>query len=47
MKAAERFVGRWRIVSMECGDADYLDMEVAAHITSKGDLTGQFHFGLV
>lgn len=47
MKAAERFVGRWRIVSMECWDADYLDMEVAAHITIKGDLTGEFQFGLV
>jgi len=45
--AAEGFVGRWRIASMECRDADYLDMEVAAYITLKNDLTGEFQFGLV
>ena len=32
---------------MECWDADYFDMEVAAHVTIRNDLTGEFQFGLV
>lgn len=40
-------VGTWRIVWMEAWEADYLDMEVPAHITVRKDLTGEFQFGLV
>lgn len=48
MKKAERaFVGEWRITEMEVWDADYLDMEVHAHITIRKDLSGEFQFGLV
>ncbi len=41
------YSGRWRIVSMECWDAHYFDMEVAAHINIEDDLSGEFQFGLV
>jgi len=41
------FVGEWRITEMEAWDAEYLDMEVPAHITIRKDLTGDFQFGLV
>ena len=41
------YPGRWRIVSMEYWDADYFDMEVAAHITIEDDLSGEFQFGCV
>lgn len=48
MKKMDRaFVGQWRITEMEAWDADYLDMEVPAHITIRKDLTGEFQFGLV
>jgi len=41
------YIGRWRIVSMECWDAAYFDMEAAAHIIIREDLLGEFQFGLV
>ena len=48
MKKSEKVVvGTWRITSMEAWDADYLDMEVPAHITIRDDLTGAFQFGLL
>lgn len=40
-------LGTWRITDMEVWDADYFDMEVAAHVTIHNDLTGEFQFGLV
>ena len=46
-KAAQTVVGTWRIVHMDGWDADYVDMEVPAHITIRKDLTGEFQFGLV
>ncbi len=46
-KAANIFIGHWRITEMESWDADYFDMEVPAHITIRKDLTGEFQFGLV
>lgn len=46
-KAGQNMIGLWRITGMEVWDADYVDMEVAAHITIRPDLTGQFQFGLV
>lgn len=47
MKSAKPVVGTWRITGMEVWDADYFDMEVAAHVTIRNDLTGEFQFGLV
>lgn len=46
-KTKKTVVGTWRITSMEVWDADYFDMEVAAHINIRADLTGEFQFGLV
>lgn len=46
-KAAQTFVGTWRITEMEVWDAEYFDMEVPAHFTIRKDLTGEFQFGLV
>ena len=46
-KTGKRVVGIWRITDMEVWDADYFDMEVAAHVTIRNDLTGEFQFGLV
>lgn len=48
MKNIEKAViGNWRIMGMEVWDADYIDMDVPAHITIRKDLTGEFQFGLV
>jgi excisionase family DNA binding protein len=48
MKKTEKLVvGIWRITGMEVWDADYFDMEVAAHVTIRNDLTGEFQFGRV
>ena len=48
MKKTEKVVvGSWRITGMEVWDVDYFDMEVAAHVTIRNDLTGEFQFGLV
>ena len=41
------FLGAWRIVQMELWDADYLDLEVPAHITFETDRLGSFQFGAV
>ena len=41
------FLGAWRIVQMELWDADYLDLEVAAHITFDKNRLGSFQFGAV
>jgi hypothetical protein len=46
-KAANIFIGNWRITEMEAWDADYFDMEVSAYLTIRKDLTGEFQFGLV
>jgi hypothetical protein len=46
-KSDKTVVGTWRITGMEVWDADYFDMEVAAHVTIRNDLTGEFQFGLV
>ena len=46
-KAAQPFVGNWRITEMEAWDAGYSDMAVPAHITIRNELTGEFQFGLV
>jgi hypothetical protein len=46
-KAPNPFTGRWRIVSMEQWDQDYVDEEEEGYFefTDKG--WGQFHFGYV
>jgi len=46
-KSEKTVVGKWRVTGMEVWDADYFDMEVAAHVTIRNDLTGEFQFGLV
>jgi hypothetical protein len=46
-KAGKVVAGTWRITDMEVWDAEYLDMEVPAHITIRSDLTGEFQFGLL
>jgi hypothetical protein len=40
-------VGRWRIVSMEQWDQDYVDMVAPGHIAFNKGGTGQLHFGCV
>jgi hypothetical protein len=40
-------VGRWRIVSMELWDQEYLDLEGPAHIVFKRGRLGSFQFGAV
>lgn len=48
MKKSEKAVsGTWRITGMEVWDADYVDVEVPAHVTIRDDLTGTLQFGLV
>ena len=37
-------VGRWRIVGMELGDTDAVDLVEPAFIELDGDLRGQFRF---
>jgi hypothetical protein len=46
-KTPNPFVGRWRIVSMEQWDQDYVDEEEEGYFefTDKG--WGEFHFGYV
>ena len=46
-EAGQVAIGQWRITAMEVWDADYIDMEVPAHIEIREGLTGQFQFGLV
>jgi hypothetical protein len=46
-KSDKTVVGTWHITGMEVWDADYFDMAVAAHVTIRNDLTGEFQFGLV
>ncbi|WP_197531840.1 hypothetical protein [Aromatoleum aromaticum] len=41
-KIGRAFVGEWRITEMEAWDADYLNMEVPAHITIRKDLSTIF-----
>ena len=46
-KAANIFIGKWRIKEMDSWDADYFDMEVAAYVEIRRDFTDEFQFGLV
>ena len=40
-------MGRWRIVSMNAWDEDFLDEEVEAYIEFNDRAWGEFHFGNV
>ena len=41
------FRGKWRIVQMDLGDKEYLDMPGPAHITFQAKGHGEFAFGCV
>jgi len=47
MKQMKPFAGKRRIVEMEVGGQDYVDMKVPGFIRIGSDGTGQFPFGLV
>lgn len=40
-------IGKWRIVSADLWDRDYLDLIEPAYITFQGDGHGEFAFGAV
>ena len=42
---AKVFAGRWRIVEMDVGDKDFLDLVETAHLTFKGAADGEIAFG--
>jgi hypothetical protein len=42
---AKAFAGRWRIVEMDVGDKDFLDLVETAHLTFKGAADGEIAFG--
>lgn len=43
----KKAIGRWRIISMEMWDNDFLDAEAPAHITIHKNMQGDFQFGYV
>lgn len=46
-RSARQFLGRWRILTMQQWDRDYLDLEVPAHLAFDGKRLGSFQFGTV
>ena len=46
-KDTNPFLGRWRIVSMNAWEDDFLDEEVEAYIEFNDRGWGEFHFGNV
>jgi len=46
-KAPNPFTGRWRIVSMEQWEQDFVDEEEEGYIEFEQTKCGQFHFGYV
>ena len=42
---AKAFAGRWRIVEMDVGDKDFLDLVEMVHLTFKGTADGEIAFG--
>ena len=46
-KPKSAFVGRWRIVSMEMWDQDFVDDEVDGYFEFDNKGWGEFHFGNV
>lgn len=47
LKTPNPFTGRWRIVSMEQWDQDFVDEEEEGHIEFDDKGGGEFHFGYV
>ena len=41
------YVGTWRIIEMEQGDQDFIDLVVPGYITFREDHRGEFQFGAV
>ena len=46
-KAANPFVGRWRIVSMSLWDEGFINEEEEGYFEFNGRDSGEFHFGYV
>jgi hypothetical protein len=46
-KPTNPFTGRWRIVSMEQWDQDYVDEEEEGYFEFTDECVGEFHFGYV
>jgi hypothetical protein len=46
-KPKSPFTGRWRIISMEMWDQDFVDAEVEGYIEFDPNGTGHFQFGYV
>lgn len=46
-KAANSFVGRWRIVSMSLWDEGFINEEEEGYFEFNGMDSGEFHFGYV
>ena len=42
---AKAFARRWRIVEMDNGDSDFLDLVEEAHLTFRGKSNGEIAFG--
>jgi len=41
------FIGRWRIVSMDLWDTEYIDEEEEGFLEFRAQASGEFHFGYV
>jgi hypothetical protein len=44
---SNKYVGTWRIIEMEHGDQDFIDLVVPGYITFRADHLGEFQFGAV
>ena len=44
---SNQYVGTWRIIEMEQGDQDFIDLVVPGYITFREDHLGEFQFGTV
>ena len=44
-KLKQPFVGRWRIISANCFDRDYLDLATEAHLIVPSEGVGEMEFG--
>jgi hypothetical protein len=44
---SNRYIGTWRIIEMEQGDQDSIDLVVPGYISFREDNQGEFQFGAV
>ncbi|HEY5870987.1 MAG TPA: hypothetical protein VI542_36360 [Candidatus Tectomicrobia bacterium] len=44
---SNQYVGTWRIIEIEQGDQDYIDLVGPGYITFREDHLGEFQFGTV